>query len=58
MFGSIFGSVLDVADEIISPVTELVEDTTGISSDLQKDVLASVAVSYATAGLFDLLTDD
>ncbi len=58
MFGDIFSSVLDVADEIITPVTEVVEDTTGISSDLQKDILVLAAVGYATGGILDLFLDD
>jgi len=58
MFGDIFSSVLDLADDIVSPMTETVEDMTGVSSDLQKDIITSVAVGYVTGGLFDLLSDD
>lgn len=58
MFGDILSSVLEVADDIVSPVTEVVEDATGISSELQKDILTSVAVGYATGGILDFLLDD
>lgn len=53
--GEVFDDVTSVARDVVSPVTDTVEDLTGIDSELQKDVLEDVAVSALLGEVVNIL---
>lgn len=53
--GDVLDSTIGVARDVVSPVTDVVEDLTGIDSEFQKDVIEDVAVSALVGELINII---
>lgn len=60
MFGlisDVFGEVRSVARDVVSPVTDTVEELTGIDSNFQKDIAEDVAMDALFGSVITKILD-